>query len=379
MKRAPEIKKRFSTDQLLTGIELGAWKDVLRREKWGVDTPYLHRAAWITAWSVPSTLAGAVEDARFGRALAAYEIDPPPLFVLGHWRSGTTHLHNCLGRMPTFTYPTVYQVVFPGAFLTTRGVVPRLTAGLLPETRGYDNVKQGWDEAAEDEIALAKMTGLSPYLGFMFPEHAARYERYVDFLEADPDERERWKEGLRYFLKKVMYASEGRQVVLKSCTHTARIRLLREMFPTARFLYIHRHPYRVFSSTLHMRSHTDWENFFQVPWENWEAERERQTLLLGQRLTERYLEDRALIPEGQLAELRYDDFVGREIDVLRDVFARLGLDGWERGEPALARYLAGLEGYKTNSLRITDRQKALVHEAWKPAFEAFGYSPEKDA
>lgn len=379
MRRVRDLQKRFSTDQLLTGIELPAWKDVLQREKWAVDAPYLHRAAWVTAWSVPTTVAARVEDARFGRALAAMDIDPPPLFLLGHWRSGTTHLHNCIGRMPTFTYPTVYQVVFPGAFLTTRDVVPRLTKGLLPETRGYDNVKQGWDEAAEDEIALAKTTGLSPYLGFMFPEHAARYERYVDFLEATADERDRWKEGFRYFLKKVMYASGGRQVVLKSCTHTARIRLLREMFPTARFVYIHRHPYRVFSSTLHMRSHTDWENFFQVPWENWEEERERQTLILGQRIFERYLEDRSAIPEDRLVEIAYDDFVGREVEVLRDTFSRLGLDGWERGEPALREYLAGLEGYRTNALRITEKQKAKVRDAWHLAFSAHGYSPEKDA
>jgi omega-hydroxy-beta-dihydromenaquinone-9 sulfotransferase len=272
----------------------------------------------------------------------------------------------------------VYQAVFPGSFLTTRGVVGRMTSGLLPETRGYDNVKQGWDEAAEDEIALAKTTGLSPYLGFMFPEHAARYERYVDFLEATAEERDHWKAGLRYFLKKVMLASGGRQVVLKSCAHTARIRILREMFPTARFVYIHRHPYRVFSSTLHMRSHTDWENFFQVPWENWEEERERQTLVLGRRIFERYLEDRALLGD-HLVEIAYDDFVGREVEVLRDAFSRLGLEGWERGEPALREYLAGLDGYRTNTLRITDRQKARVHEAWRLAFDAHGYSPETDA
>jgi hypothetical protein len=315
----------------------------------------------------------------YGRRLAAMEIDPPPLFLLGHWRSGTTHLHNCIGRMPGFAFPTVYQVVFPGTFLTTRNSVGRVTERLLPETRGYDNVKQGWDEAAEDEIALAKTTGLSPYLGFMFPEHAARYERYVDFLEATAEERDRWKEGLRYFLKKVMLASGGRQVVLKSCAHTARIRILREMFPSARFLYIHRHPYRVFSSTLHMRGHTDWENFFQVPWENWEEERERQTLLLGQRVFERYLEDRALLSDDRLVEIPYERFVGREVEVLRDAFARLGLPGWEHGEPALRDYLAGLDGYRTNALRITDRQKARVREAWHRAFEAHGYSPEGDA
>ena len=175
MRRVQEVKKRFSTDQLITGIELPEWLGLLKQNGWAVDASYVHRAAWVGAWSLPSTVAGRVEDARFGRALASMEIDPPPLFVLGHWRSGTTHLHNCIGRMPDYTYPTVFQVVFPGAFLSTGGFLPQVTAKLLPETRGYDNVRQGWNEAAEDEIALAKTTGLSPYLGFMFPERAAQY------------------------------------------------------------------------------------------------------------------------------------------------------------------------------------------------------------
>ncbi|MDP2316927.1 MAG: sulfotransferase [Pseudomonadota bacterium] len=364
----------FATGQLLAGMELGAWRDTLCRAHWKVDPAYVPRAAWITALGAASTLAARAEDARFGRAIASVEIDPSPLFVLGHWRSGTTHLQNCIGRMPDYTCPTTYQVVFPGSFLGTRELVGPLTAGLLPETRGYDNVKMGWDEAAEDEIALAKLTGLSPYLGAMFPADAPRYERYIDFLEAAPDEVDAWKDALRYFVKKLMYAAKGRQVVLKSCAHTARIRLLLQLWPDARFVFIHRHPYRVFASTLHLRAHTDWENFFQVPREGWEEERARQTLALGERIFDRYLADRALIPAGQLAEIGYDDLVADEVGVLGEVFATLGLQGWERGEPALRAYLAGVGPYTRNALALDERDRARVDRAWESAFTAFGYS-----
>ncbi len=373
MKRPVEIQKRWSTDQLITGIEIGDWLKLLRMNGFAVAPEYLHRAAWITAWSVGAAAFGRLEDARFGRKLAAQEIDPTPLFVLGHWRSGTTHVHNLLGRLPDHTYPTVYQVVFPTSFLTTRNVLPRLTAGLFDETRTYDAVKQGWDEAAEDEIALAKLTGLSPYLSFMFLEHRNTYERYIDFLGASSEERERWKEGLRYLIKKIMLGTGGKRVVIKSCPHTARIRLLLEMFPDAKFVFIHRNPYQVFASTLHMRSHTDWENFFQVPDGDWEQIRERETLHLGAHIFDRYLEDRRLIPEGNLVELAYADLIGHEEAHVERIFQQFGLPGWQRSQPVLRRYLDGLKGYRTNKLQITDQQRAAVRREWHHVFDAFGY------
>jgi hypothetical protein len=369
----PEIKKRWSTDQLITGIEVGDWFKLLRMNGFAVSPEYLHRAAWITAWSVGAAAFGRLEDARFGRKLAAQEIDPTPLFVLGHWRSGTTHLHNLFGRLPDHTYPTVYQAVFPTSFLTTRNVLPRLTAGMLDETRTYDSVKQGWDEAAEDEIALAKLTGLSPYLSFMFLEHRSTYERYVDFLEASSEERERWKEGFRYFVKKIMIATGGKRVVIKSCPHTARIRLLLEMFPDAKFVFVHRNPYQVFASTLHMRSHTDWENFFQVPGSDWEQVRERETLHLGAHIFDRYLEDRHLIPEGNLVELAFKELIGHEEEHMERIFAQFSLPGWARARPVLRRYLDGLAGYQRNRLQINDAQRAAVYREWRHVFDAFGY------
>ncbi len=373
MRRASNIQKRWSTDQLITGIETADWLKLLSANGWKVDGTYLHRAAWIGALSVGATAAGRFEDLRYGRALASQEIDPEPLFLIGHWRSGTTHLHNLFGRVPENTYPTVFQCVFPTSFLTLKPIVPGLTAGLMDDTRTYDNVKQGWDEAAEDEIALAKMCGLSPYISFMFPENGAKYERYIDFIEATQDERDEWKESFRYFLKKVMYQTGGKRVVVKSCTHTARIRLILEMFPNAKFVHIHRHPYRVFSSTLHMRSHTDWENFFQVPEENWEDERTRQTLLLGQRIFERVTEDRRLIPEKNLVEIAYDDLVGNEVDVIRGIYEQFGYANWETAEQSIRSYLDGVGDYKVNALKISAKHKKMVRKYWSAAFDAYGY------
>jgi hypothetical protein len=369
-----QIQKRWSTDQLITGIEAGDWLRLLGRNRFRVDPTYLHRAAWVGGLSVGSSLLGLLEEARYARQLAAVEVDPAPLFVLGHWRSGTTHMHNLLGRMPGNTYSTVFQCIFPNSFLTTAGIVPPLTARFMDPTRSYDNVKHGWGEAGEDEIALAKLTGLSPYVAFMFPDSAESYERYVDFRGCSTEERERWKQAFVQFLKKIMLQTGGKRVVVKSCTHTARIPLLLEMFPNARFVHIHRNPYEVFASTLHMRSHTDWENFFHLPAQGVEAVRREQTLRLGQRLFERVIEDRELIPAGQYVELAYEDLCGREVEVMQRLYADLGLPGWDEALPVLRDYVAGLEGYKRNELVFDQRTKDEVFDRWRVAFDAFGYA-----
>jgi hypothetical protein len=84
------------------GITMGRWLRVLRDNHFAVDRPYWGKAAMITLASIPNTLLGAWENLWYRRRVRNTKIDPP-LFILGIWRSGTTHLHNLLaqdGRWP---------------------------------------------------------------------------------------------------------------------------------------------------------------------------------------------------------------------------------------------------------------------------------------
>ena len=40
----------------------------------------------------------------------------PPIFIIGHWRSGTTHLYNILSKAPWFQYVNPYQAGLPKDF-----------------------------------------------------------------------------------------------------------------------------------------------------------------------------------------------------------------------------------------------------------------------
>jgi hypothetical protein len=377
--RVEQLENRWSLEQLITGIELPGWLRILHRNRWNVSLAYAHRLAWIAGLGICTGVLGTIERLMYNRAIRATPLDPPPLIILGHWRTGTTHLHNVLGRAPNHTFSTVYQAVFPSTFLLTGRIGPKLLASALTETRSYDAVKQGWFEAAEDEIGLLKLTGgLSFYPALMFPDRAEEYERFIDFRDTSEAEQRRFKDALAYFVRKQMYATGGKRVVVKSCPHSARIPLLLDVFPEARFVHIHRHPARVFASMVHMRGKVDWENFMHRPQRAFIEQRREHTALIGERLYTRLLEDRALIPPENLIEIAYGDFVGKEMSYTEQIYEQFGLPGLEDYRPQLEQYLDGLRGYRTNRLEIDDDTLDFVRERWGMVYDAYGYDRTED-
>src|SRR5262245_56222699 len=138
------LKHRWSiATNYLAGICAEDWRRLLRDNRYAVDPVYWHRAAAITTLSVVNSFYRRLEERRFGKAVAAVRIERPPIFVLGHWRSGTTHLHNLLALdIDQFAFPNTYQVVNPHTFLTTEAVNTKRFAFLLPTKRVMDNMAQ---------------------------------------------------------------------------------------------------------------------------------------------------------------------------------------------------------------------------------------------
>lgn len=49
----------------------------------------------------------------YSRRVEQQQLHPEPVFILGHPRTGTTHLHNLMSRDPTFAYANTYQCGTP--------------------------------------------------------------------------------------------------------------------------------------------------------------------------------------------------------------------------------------------------------------------------
>jgi hypothetical protein len=267
-----------------------------------VDRPYWARAAVLTACSLVNSVAGRAERAVFGRALARTAA-PPPVFVLGHWRSGTTHLHNLLGVDRQFAFPNFYQVLCPHAFLTTEALAARLVSLLLPERRLMDNVREDIHMPHEDEFALCALAPYSPYLSMVFPRREADYDRYLTFRGVSREVVEAWKATFLGFVKKLTW-KYGRPLVLKSPAHTGRIPLLLELFPDARFVHIHRNPYAVFQSTRHL--HEKASPAFSLQRPQW-GDLDERIIRRYRVMYDAFFADRLLIPAGHYHEVGFED------------------------------------------------------------------------
>lgn len=95
------------------------------------------RAIAISFQSIQNTLFHWTDQRRLGSELKDVVV-PPPLFVLGHWRNGTTLLHNLLTVDQRFAFPNNYQSLFPNSFLTAGSLHSRASDFFLPKRRPMD-------------------------------------------------------------------------------------------------------------------------------------------------------------------------------------------------------------------------------------------------
>ena len=98
-------------------------------------------------------------------------IEQSPVFIIGHWRSGTTHLHNLLCQDDQMAFVTTYQSVFPDTLFNKFGrfLFRGFSTLLIPGTRKGDNVTLGASLPQEEEFALGDKTPLCFYFFWMFP------------------------------------------------------------------------------------------------------------------------------------------------------------------------------------------------------------------
>ena len=328
------------------------------------------RLALVTGLSLNNSVMGAFESLIYGRRIQQTELVGDPVFIIGHWRSGTTLLHNLLSLDPQFVTPNLYQVLAPHHFLLTESLVTRLTRSLVPKTRPMDNMELSWNAPQEDETALANMTLLSPYVMLAHQGNRPKYVRYFDLHDLTPKELARWKKALLLLMKKLTVKS-GKTILLKSPTHSYRVRLLLEMFPGARFINIVRNPYAVIKSTMHLRHTLFEENGLGRPIIE---ESEEEVCLNYEHLFRVFEEDRGLIPASQFHELRFEELESDPVGEIGKVYAALQMRGFDQVEPQITAQLDTLRKYRKNEFDMDPELMRRVYQRLQPAFERYGYA-----
>ena len=331
----------------------------------------LHRLLSLPPAALLNSIFGAAESAIYGRAIQRTEVKQDPLFVFGYWRSGTTLLQTLLSHDVRFQHLGLYQAMFPWHFLLTEKLITPWSGWALPKGRPMDNMKVTWDAPQEDDLSLCVMSQISPSLVTAHPTTPKYFWDAIDFSRLSDREVQRWRDSLSLLVRKMTYACD-KQVLMKSPFHMYHIPLLREMYPNSKFIYIHRNPYDVWRSSLHLRRRTIEENCLgKKAFENAGHEEELiKSMKFGFDVYER---DRLNVPDGYLHEVRYEDLTADPVETLRTTYEKLGLGQFDALEASLQPELEAMKNYKKNEFTDDPFWVNKVHDELRPLFERFNY------
>ena len=347
------------------------WRE-LYRTSGGIDPDHVSRAWLINCTSPFWAPLRWLEHALYANQIEATEIDKPPVFVVGHWRTGTTHLHNLFAQDDQFGYVTTFQTLAPDTFFLGQNTIRHLIKRVMPATRPFDNMAISTDNPQEEEFALCNVTPHSFYVGFYFPKRFPElFEKYVLFQNVDDDAIREWENAYVKLLKKATMMNQGRRLVLKNPSNTGRIAQLLKIFPDAKFVHIHRDPFRVYKSTVHLYNRVQESIGFQRVSEE---EIERRVLDSYRKLMEKYCEDRELIPSENLVEVGYDELIEDGLGTMERVYGGLSLPGWDAAQPCMARYLQSLDGYRKNNFTMDIRTIERIEADWGFALDKWQYT-----
>ncbi len=344
----------------------------LARAGGGIDPRYRWRAVQVTALSPLGAVLRAIERLAWDKRVRATGLPHPPVFILGHWRTGTTHLHNLMSSDPQFGFVSTFQALAPDSCLLPLNPLRPLIGLCAPTRRHMDSMPLGLDLPQEEEFALCNLCGHTFYVGWYFPRRMAElFRKYVLFDGISEHERTGWSETYMDVLKKATIRANGRPLVLKNPVNTGRIPALLQLFPGAKFIHVYRDPYTVFKSTMTFhRATLDMIAFQQLQ----DTEIEENVLAFYRDMMSRYLRDRTLIPEGNLVEVRFEDLERSPLEQMASVYERLGLPQWEEARPHVERYLNAQIGYRKNHFRLSDSDIEKVERHWGFALDAWGYA-----
>ena len=352
------------------GMPAGVWFGLLREHGFRIDFMKLGLATTVSLMTGFNSLMGPLSDSRFRRQLRDQPATPPPLFIIGHWRSGTTLLHELAMLDDRFCCPNTYECFAPGHFLLTEDIMTSALRWMIPSKRPMDDVAAGWDRPQEDEFALMSLGAPSCYRRIAFPRSSPTRPEALDLTKLPPAELDRWKRSLRRFLA-MLAVRDPRRPVLKSPPHTARVGVLAEMFPESRFLHVVRDPYVVIPSTLRL-----WKSLHDV--QALQVDRgdtlEDYVFAAFAEMHDAFERDRAALPADRLHEVRYEELVADPVGVLATCYERLDLGEFSRVRPALERQAESMRRYRTNTYRHDPRLVAEISSRCKPFLDRYGYA-----
>jgi hypothetical protein len=318
---------------------------------------------------------GMIEMAFYGRRINKTVINEVPIFVLGHYRTGTTLLQKllcCDDNYGTIQYKDVFTPVpaflFPGMTAWIQQLIARI---FKVRNIFFNNMSlRIHDPGEEDLYMISGCSRCTTAWGFLFPKAIIKYFTKWTTFENDK-EKKQWIRAYGYHLKRITLKNDNKPLILKSPPNIGRIRVLLELFPNARFIFITRNPYQVYYSMQRLWSSVI-ERYFSL--QKISAEEKSDIVFdLYSSLMNQYLEDRELIPQGNHIEIRFEDLEKKPIEEIRKIYEALNIPGFEDSIDRIKQRLELENGYLKNVYDYDEKTLDLISEKWGDFIHEWNY------
>ncbi len=311
----------------------------------------------------------------FNRKIKKHEILKDPIFILGFYRSGTSYMHEFLTKDDRFGYHTNFQMILPEIMLCSEKILSPFFDFICRVFNLQDpvhRIRMSFKFPGEEDGAMT--TGFNirgAHWGYFFPKiMMSHIQKYIMFDNIKNSEIKGWTNDFVFLLKKISLANKGRQLVLKSPPNTTRVKLLLSLFPNAKFIFIHRNPYDVYASNKRFMKLT--HKIYAL---GGSKNINTRDIILDTytQFMRKYLSEKSLIPDRQLIEIRYEDFIKMPMESMENIYTALSLNEFQHCEKMMIRHMNSRRDYKKLEHKLPSDERSIVTKRLEPFIKQWNY------
>ena len=355
---------------LIAGIRLSGFLKLVINNGITLYPKYIVRFLFLFQNGVWASIFHRKEQKLFGHKIENQTLSDNPVIIIGHWRTGSTFLHQLLSIDANFVTSTVFQASLPDSFLSSRKSYEPIMSRMIKGTRPMDQVKLGLDEPLEDEYAIFRLSGFSPLEQIIFPKKGNYFlKNYPGFLPK-MEKLGEWKKALILFYKKLLVYN-NQIILIKNPFHSTRLNVLNDIFPNARYIHIIRHPYKVVPSTQRMWDIVGSQNSMN---RNWMKPSIKEVSEIYNQMLEEIDQAKNNLPEKRFYEVKFEDFENNPKEEIKSIYNHFGLQYSDKLDLSLDDFLSTIKDYKKNEYTLSNEVKTDISEVLKPWMIKYNYS-----